>query len=255
MDAFTGNKNEAIDALEAAIARFSELLSRANGEEDVPTCPGWTVRDLVIHLGTIHRWAAAIVLSGQMARKPRPIVRGGLAHWYSGASSALVAALKAVEPDEPVPNFGTLDETAAFWARRQLHEVIVHTYDLARARARASASASACSVDEPEPELPAELAADGIDEVLTVFFLRLVANGSPPDVRENIRITATDTGTTWVVGPGEPPQLYPPSTAADATIEGSARDIYFALWGRTLISRLEIQGEAARALLDGPTSL
>ncbi len=245
MEARIGNEIDAIDALEAAIARFTGLLSQASGEEEVPTCPGWNVRDLVIHLGTIHRWAAAIVLSGQMARKPRPIVRGGLAHWYSGTSSALVAALKAVEPDEPVPNFGTLDETAAFWVRRQLHEVIVHTCDLAMA----------CGVAEPELELPAELTADGIDELLTVFFRRLVANGSPPDVRESIRITATDIGTTWVVGQGEIPELLPTGSAVNATIEGTAQDLYFALWGRTPIDRLDIQGEAARALLDGPTSL
>ena len=245
MEARIGNEIYAIDALEAAIARFTGLLSQASGEEEVPTCPGWNVRDLVIHLGTIHRWAAAIVLSGQMARKPRPFVRGELSDWYTGTSAALVAALKAVEPDEPVPNFGTIDETAAFWVRRQLHEVVVHTCDLARARA----------VAEPELELPAELTADGIDELLTVFFQRLVANGSPPDVRENIRITATDIGTTWVVGPGEIPELLPTGTAADSTIEGTAQDLYLALWGRSPIGTLDIQGEAARALLEGPTSL
>ena len=106
-----------------------------------------------------------------------------------------------------------------------------------------------------EPELPAGLAADGIDEVLTVFFRRLVANGSPPDVRENIRITATDIGTTWVVGPGEIPELLPTGTAADSTIEGTAQDLYLALWGRSPFGTLDIQGEAARALLEGPTSL
>ncbi|MGK0715322.1 maleylpyruvate isomerase family mycothiol-dependent enzyme [Leucobacter sp. W1153] len=243
MDALTVNENGAIDALEAAIARFTGLLSQTSGEEEVPTCPGWNVRDLVIHLGTIHRWAAAIVLSGQMARKPRPVVHGGLSGWYSGTGTALVAALRAVEPNEPVPNFDTIDETAAFWIRRQLHEVIVHTCDLARACAKA------------EPELPAELAADGIEEVLTVFFRRLVSNGSPPDVRENIRITARDIGSTWVVGPGETPELLTTGAAADATIEGTAQDLYFALWGRTPIDRLHIQGEAARALLEGPTSL
>ena len=27
----------------------------------MPTCPEWTVRDLVAHQGMVHRWAAALV--------------------------------------------------------------------------------------------------------------------------------------------------------------------------------------------------
>ncbi|CAM5496820.1 hypothetical protein TPAU25S_00705 [Tsukamurella paurometabola] len=30
----------------------------------VPSCPGWTVRDLIVHLGAVHRWAAAFLAAG-----------------------------------------------------------------------------------------------------------------------------------------------------------------------------------------------
>lgn len=42
-----------------AVRREGGLLadSVADLEAAVPTCPGWTVRDLVRHQGEVHRWA------------------------------------------------------------------------------------------------------------------------------------------------------------------------------------------------------
>ena len=38
------------------------VWSRAAGADaPVPTCPGWTVRDLLAHQGMVHRWATAVV--------------------------------------------------------------------------------------------------------------------------------------------------------------------------------------------------
>ncbi|MFT4231832.1 MAG: maleylpyruvate isomerase family mycothiol-dependent enzyme [Leucobacter sp.] len=235
--------DDRIEALEIATGGFAELLARASGDEAVPGCPGWSVRDLGLHLGTVHRWAASIVLSGRMQREPEPLVRVDLASWYPSAAGALVAALRAVDPDEPTPNFARLYETAAFWPRRQLHEVTVHAFDLAQA------------LGLPEPVLAPELAADGVDELLTVFFPRLVARGSAPDVRDTVRLSALDTGDAWVVGPGEIPNLLPPETRAAASIEGSAADLYLALWGRVPADRLAVTGDAAGTLLAGPTSV
>ena len=47
------------------MAGFAALVGDIEGDEPVPACPGWTSADVVRHLGSIHRWAAAIVLSGQ----------------------------------------------------------------------------------------------------------------------------------------------------------------------------------------------
>src|SRR5690349_20973843 len=52
----------------AYVERGGGLLARAAGVAGegagVPTCPGWTVGDLVRHTGTFHRWAARIVREG-----------------------------------------------------------------------------------------------------------------------------------------------------------------------------------------------
>ena len=109
-------------------------LESLEGDEPVPACPGWTTADLVRHLGSIHRWAAAIVLSGQrIVDEPDARATEPLDEWYAGTATALIAALQAVDPDEPVPNFARIDEVAGFWPRRQLHETCVHRVDLAQA--------------------------------------------------------------------------------------------------------------------------
>ncbi|NRQ49687.1 maleylpyruvate isomerase family mycothiol-dependent enzyme [Aeromicrobium stalagmiti] len=234
--------------LGTAMARFAELAGLGTGEEPVPACEGWTTRDLAEHLGTVHRWAGSILLSGQRLASPKPVVTEPVSEWYSATASALLGAIQAVSPDEAVPNFTRMGETAAFWPRRQMHETIVHGVD----------AAQALGFDEDEWTVAPQIAADGIDEVLQVFFPRMTARGVRPDVRSRIRLVATDLEQSWLVGPGEgesgtPLQLHA-SREADATVTGLASDLYLALWHRVSRFRLEFDGPDGIALLDGPTT-
>jgi uncharacterized protein (TIGR03083 family) len=230
--------------LEAAAARFAALSGEA-GDQRVPACDGWTARDVVEHLGAVHRFAASIVLSGQRVKAPRPLVTEPIASWYTGTATALLAALRAVSPDEAVPNFSYLNETAAFWPRRQMHETIVHTVDLQQALGR----------PESEWTIPAVIAADGVDEVLQVYFPRLTAQGRRPDVRSSIRLRATDVGRSWVVAPAhDVPVLLHPSHDADAVVTGTAADLYLGLWHRIPRERLQFDGDDGVALLAGATT-
>lgn len=234
--------------LGSAMSRFAELTSKATGDEEVPGCPGWNVRDLTTHLGTIHRWAGAIVLSGQRVKLPQPVVTEPLVDWYAGTAAALLAALQAVSPDEPVPNFSHLNETAGFFTRRQMHEATIHGVD----------AAQALGLEETEWQVIPEIAVDGVDEVLQVFFPRMTAQGRRPDVRCRIRLIATDTGDEWVIAPGSgdltPPLQLHPSYHSDASVQGTAADLYLALWHRVSRFRLDFEGTDATALFDGPTT-
>ncbi|MET0954215.1 MAG: maleylpyruvate isomerase family mycothiol-dependent enzyme [Aeromicrobium sp.] len=233
--------------LGTAMSRFAELAAMSAGDEPVPACEGWTVHDLTVHLGTIHRWAGSILLSGQRLPEPKPLVTEPVSEWYSGTASALLGAVQAVSPDEPVPNFSHLGETAAFWSRRQMHETTVHAVD----------AAQALGFDEGRWTVDPALAADGIDEVLQVFFPRMTARGRRPDVRSRIRLVATDVGQTWIVGPGTeggtPLQLHP-SREPDTTVTGTASDLYLGLWHRVSRHRLEFDGDDAVAMFEGPTT-
>jgi uncharacterized protein (TIGR03083 family) len=233
--------------LTSTIVRFCDLAASATGAEPVPACDGWAVRDLAEHLGTIHRWAGSIVLSGQRVKEPVALVTDPLADWYAGTAEALLAALRAVSPDEPVPNFSRVDETASFWPRRQMHETVVHAVDLAQALGH----------DESSWAVAPHIAADGVEEVLRVFFPRLTAGGRRPHVHARIRLVATDVRQSWIVAPGDaggaPVQL-PPSHDADAVVTGTAADLYLALWNRTPHDRLSFDGPDGTVLFDGPTT-
>lgn len=235
-------------ALDDAVSRFASLADAAAGNEDVPSCPGWTTRDLIVHLGSIHRWAAATLLSAErQAHEPTPLIQGTLGDWYAGCAAALLTAIDAVAPDEPVPNFARINETASFWARRQLHETTIHAVDLAQALGHA----------ERQWDVEADVAADGVEEVLGVFFPRMTARGQRPDVRSRVRFDPTDRFDSWIIAPSSmaagPPLLKHGNGDADSSLRGTTVELYLALWNRIPLSRLHYDSDDARAVLEGPT--
>ncbi len=159
--------------LGSAMSRFAELAGKAAGDESVPGCPGWTVRDLAIHLGTTHRWAAATVLSGQRLPDPEPLVTEPIVEWYAGTATALLSALQAVSPDEPVPNFSYVDERAASGCAGRC----------TRRRCTRSTPPRPWASTSRSGAWRRSIAADGVDEVLQVFFPRMTARKQRPDVR------------------------------------------------------------------------
>ncbi len=237
---------EHLSYLGNVMTQLAERLGKADGSEAVASCPGWTIADVGIHVGTMHRWAAATVLSGQRLDVPEVVATEPLVDWYAGTATAFLAAMQAVELDEVTPNFSLVGEIAAFWPRRQLHETTVHGVDVMQA------------LGEPQSAwaIPTVTAVDGIDEVLSVFFPRLTMRGRRPDVSARIRITATDTDASWLVAPSEHPQGTPillhTSFESDAEVSGTALDLYLGLWRRTSHDRLTIDGDSAARLLAGP---
>ena len=234
--------------LDDAVSRFAALADAVAGDEDVPSCPGWTTRDLIVHLGATHRWAAATLLSAQrLADAPSPVVHGSLGDWYAGCAAALLTAIDAVAPDEPIPNFARINETASFWARRQLHETTMHAVDLAQALGHG----------ERQWDVGADVAADGVEEVLGVFFPRMTARGQRPDVRSRVRFDATDRFDSWIIVPSStavgPPLLKHGNGDADSSVRGTTVELYLALWNRIPTDRLRYDSDDARAVLEGPT--
>ena len=46
--------------IEASTAGLAEILAEYDQSLPIPTCPEWTLRQLVTHVGRAHRWAAEI---------------------------------------------------------------------------------------------------------------------------------------------------------------------------------------------------
>ena len=210
------------DDVAAAAERFAGGLTDADPAAVVPACPGWTVLDLVAHLGNVHTWAAAIVTSG--GRVEEPVQQPGevpLDAWYAARASHLLGVLTASDPDAPCWNFAGVDETAGFWRRRQLLEILMHLVDLDQAHGR-------------DTSLEPTVCADGVSETVEVFGPRLHARGFPADLAAPVSLVATDTGHTWTLSPGTsgPPLLSEGGALSVHRLTGTAEQLWLRLWNR-----------------------
>jgi uncharacterized protein (TIGR03083 family) len=203
----------------------------------VPACTGWTVADLVLHTGMVHRHKLEI-LRGRLAGPPDPWpppapARADLLGWYSEGLEELLTVLEATDPETSVWTFHPSDQTAGFWYRRMAQETAVHRVDAQSAHG------------DPAP-VPAALAADGVAELLEVF-LAPRAEGSPVGGRgESLHLHATDTEGEWLL------RLLPAGVElgqgharGDAVAAGTASDLLLFLWGRTGADLLERSGDPA----------
>ena len=139
----------------------ADLAAIVDGDLDrpVPTCPGWTFRQLAIHLGRGHRWAAQIVATRATAPMPvRQVADGKLpedparhAPWLKAGADQVIEAVAAAGGDLVWTMTGM--RPASFWARRRAHEAAVHLADAQLAAGR-------------DVKLAPDLAADGVDEWL-----------------------------------------------------------------------------------------
>ncbi|MDQ4504265.1 maleylpyruvate isomerase N-terminal domain-containing protein [Sinomonas sp. ASV322] len=215
----------ALDRLDRATQRFAAAADRVRDwSAPVPTCPGWTARTLVIHVGLIHTWAASAIGAAHAPEDP-PFENDGspLPEWYRGRASALLAALREAGPEAPAWTLWG-DRVAAFWARRQFHETAVHEFDLA--------SALAAGAGDPVPwSIPDDLAIDGLREVLSGFYPRQVRLGRTPGLPAVVRFEVrTDDGET--VATLDAPAFGGEDGPVLGIVAGTARELYLAVWGR-----------------------
>lgn len=182
-------------ALDAEGPRLVDVSAAANPAAPVPTCPGWTTARLARHVGQIHRWADAIVRDRRRERlDPRQLELGWpedwelAPAWLASGVSSVVATLGHADPEAQVWTWG-LDQRVRFWSRRLLHETTVHRTDLEQATGRS-------------PEIDAEVAIDGVDELLENLPARTSFSPALAELRgqgETIHLHATDGPGEWVI--------------------------------------------------------
>jgi uncharacterized protein (TIGR03083 family) len=212
-------------------------------DAQVPTCPEWTLFDLVQHLGVGRRKWAAIVAAGPAEAPPdksawenapaAPREREALLAWSAESTQALLDALRVAGPDRGCWTWwgdSQSPQTSGAAARHQIQEIAVHTYD------------AQLTVGAAQP-LPDEVALDGVAEYLftcgattspwphkpaTVDFQ--VAEG--PSWRYTL---SADGARTTRLTTGEDP--------ADASATGTAGDLVLAFYDRIPIDSLRLQGD------------
>ena len=233
---------EHIERLAAEGPLLAAAAASAGLDAPVPSCPEWVVRDLVRHLGGVHRWATGIVtgprtepwwvdLDEVVGTWPDD---ADLLDWFAAGHAALVRALSAADPALNCWTFLAAVSPLAMWARRQAHETAMHRVDGELATGTAITP------------FPADFAADGVDELLTCFIPRKGRNRMTADPPRSLRVRCTDTAGDWLVriGPDSVTTTAPGAhEGADCVVSGPAEDLYLALWNRRSTDGMAVTGD------------
>lgn len=196
---------------------------RAGWDAPVPATQ-WTVRELVTHVGGVHRWAAGIVrdCSATSETPERDAVGTGpgdaeLLDWFRSGHAELVETLRTAPHDLACVTFLPASTPFAFWCRRQAHETAVH---------RADAEAAAGKVTP----FDAEFAQDGIAEILLGF----AARRSNAIARPGVVALRAEDGPHWRLTFGGERIVAVPDQAPDAgaSVTGPSSELYLWLWNR-----------------------
>lgn len=230
--------------------RFRDVLALTPADARVPSCPDWDADDLLWHLAEV-QWFWGHVVGSRPEGPPeehpeRPVDRESLLAFFDEVSGRLGELLSAADPDEPAWSWAD-EQTVGFTQRRQAHEALIHRLD----------AELAAGLVTP---LPADLAADGVAEVVEVM-----KGGDPPAWGSftpdgfRVALELTDTGYRLLLATGrfmgtdpetgtdyDVPHLVPgDSDRADAVVSGTAADIDAWLWRRVGRDVLTVSGSDA----------
>lgn len=225
-----------LELVERDSTRLAEVARRGL-DVDVPSCPGWTMADLVEHVAVVYEHKIVCVRTLEVPTDwPPPVPPGDPVDRLDAARDELVGLLRERGPEAPAATWWPDDQTTGFWYRRMAHEAAVHRID------------AELAVGEPTP-VDAELAVDGIDEVLQVF---LAGDWSEDDwgsvdpeagagrtvavlTGDHVwRVTLGLTGVEVVEGAGE----------VAGSVGGDASALLLWLWRRVGTEQVEVSGDA-----------
>lgn len=239
-----------------ASARLRDLLADADPDAVIPSCPDWTVDDLLWHLaevqwfwGTVARDRLDTPGAAKASTPDRPADHAGLVDLAGRATQHLLDWLDGLDDDEHVWSWNGAG-TGAWVRRRQAHEATIHAVD-------------ADLVTGGRPTLDPDVATDGVDEVLGELFGFTPAWAEFVADERSLVVVASDTGRAWDVDLGRVVGTSPTSgkdhdlpsvrrrdrDPTDAigpgvtTVGGPAADLDLWLWSRAGEDGLSLGGD------------
>ena len=218
-----------LDCLAADFARLRALVP-TDPTAAVPTCPGWTVADLTHHLGEVYLHKTMAMREGAEPDPwpPKELANEAPLALLDRAYASLLDEFAAREPSDAAGSWYTPDQSVGFWIRRMAQETVIHRID------------AELGTGQPVAPVPADLAVDGIDELLKVFVAYSVATwgnaftdilaGSPGRT-----YTVRTEGAVWRVRTG--PGLFvvedgAGDDATDVTLSGPPTAVLRWVWNR-----------------------
>jgi uncharacterized protein (TIGR03083 family) len=202
--------------------------ARLGLDAPVPTCPGWLVKDLVLHHASFQLWITALIVDRvQEPIAPSdayPPVGIDVLDWYQSIGDEFVRTLRLTDPSTPVWGV-TGEQRAGAWARRQASETSVHRWDAQNAQTIGR---------------PIEHADDYLGELFTLLLPSLIRSFGAVLPLGTLMLRSTDHRLTWSVRPlGGTIELAALSTEPDVQLTGTSSDLFLALWRRPSAVRVE----------------
>lgn len=227
--------DEYLTVIEQNTAAVHDHAAACSPTDPVPSCPGWTVADLLAHHGGVCRWAATIVGQGRTTNLPDAelsVVMAApegwveLLAWYTESASNLLGSLRTARDGPALVFLLDAPDPRLFWARRSAHESTIHRLDVLAAGLGHLPTTTAAAIST-------ELAIDGIDELLMGFVPRRTSK-LRADEPIAVTVAPTDADRAWTVaiGAGPPVSSMGTTTDADAVLTGTAAAVYAGLWNR-----------------------
>ena len=206
---------------------FIASCERVPASAKVPSCPEWSVGDLLYHLYEVqylwHRVSAEARSGFDGLSMPVRPADGSLVDVLRGEHVSYTSWLRANNPASPQWTWTGMRDFQ-WLARRMAHELAMHRVDADLARGQATGI---------EPAL----ASDGIDE-----FLEFFRNG---ELVGSVHIHCTDVAGEWTID--RDGTVRREHAKGDCAIRGAASDILLALWRRTSLDTCDVVGDAAVA--------
>jgi uncharacterized protein (TIGR03083 family) len=222
--------------LVSAVRREGEALLTAASqghETPVPTCGDWTIADLARHVWKVYA-SVTLYVSSRATERPDKLPEipdGDPVELLRDQLDELVTALTECDAETPIWTwvFDAPDE-AKFWARRMAHESSVHRFD----------AQNAFGVRQP---IDAELAADGLDELVDVLARRIYSRDNVTGPTGSVVLESSDAGT-WCLNL-EPTGIRRVDVLStpDVTARGTSNILLLAAYGRAPWSSLEVEGD------------
>lgn len=211
-------------------------LARGDGVLDlpVPTCPGWDVREVLVHTGRVYLHKLANIRTAARAEFPQRPGDVDVVAWFTDALDTLAAELSARGPAAPSYTWWRPEQDVGFWFRRMAQETAVHRVDVEAA------------VDAVGP-VDAALAVDGVAEVLELFLTTFDERDRTLDTAEDEpgAIVSVRTGDhAWRVAlDRDAVEVRAGVGPADAIVTGEPSELLLWLWGRRPDAAVSVTGE------------
>jgi uncharacterized protein (TIGR03083 family) len=223
-----------LDCLAADYKLLRDAATSAGIGAPVPSCPGWTVADLVSHTGEVYLHKATVIRDQKWPDPwpPEDAPADPFASLDLGYRE-VTAEFASRPPDEQSLTWYAPQQTVGFWIRRMAQETVVHRMD------------AQLAAGVPVTQAPDDLAVDGVDEVLHRFLAYGSAEWPGEYATVNGGHLAGDAGTdTILVTAGAAAWTVRPTPHTVSVTDGGDRDTAVAvvsappdamlrwLWGR-----------------------